>query len=358
MKYINKVVVSLLILALIANNVNAYAGIMPLESKRHWRAQIFIANQIKGIGLVDSYQEDEISISYVYDNSLAAIACMLMDNFGLAKEILNTLTREVEMTKEGVPFERYYYSDFYGRGMGRAYCGNSAWLLQALNIYQKLRPGRPYYHMQKKLADFLLTLQDPIDGGLRGSTSDYWKSTEHNVIAYVALKNFGQLNRLPKYVTRAEKIKDFLTGPIIWDGTRFNQGAFDIGRVIDVQALGVLLLGSEYSSALSWAEENLRATRPFNSETVTGFDFNIDLDTVWLEGTIQTALAFYHSGDHEKGAYYFSEVCKTIQDDGSVILATNRGTAAGYWILQPWRAIAPTSWFIFYYFKFNPLILF
>lgn len=344
---------------IILSSSNAFAGIMPLESKRHWRAQLFIANQIKGIGLVDSYQDDEGYVSYVYDNSLAAIASMLIGNFGFAIEILNTLTREVEQTEAGVPFEFYYASDFNGKGYGLAYCGNSAWLLQALNIHQKLKSNiKQYYFAQKKLADFLLTLQDPIDGGLRGSTDDYWKSTEHNIIAYVALKNFGRLNNLPEYVTKAENIRTFLASSVIWDGTRFNQGAFDPGRVVDVQALGVLLLGSEYSSALTWAEENLMVTRPFNAETVTGFDFNYDRDTVWIEGTIQMALAFHSIGNSEKASYYFSEACKTLQNDGSLLLATNRGTASGWWTLMPYRAIAPISWLILYYYKFSPLILY
>jgi len=357
-KHFNKIVAFLLTSALTLSSFNASAGIMPLVSKRHWGAQIFIANQIKGIGLVDSYQEDDKDVSYVYDNAVAAIACMLMNNYGLAVEILNTLTREVQNTEEGVPFEFYYYSDFTGNGGWVAYCGNSAWLLQTLNIYQKLKSTKQYYFAQKKLADFLLTLQDPGDGGLRGSPFDYWKSVEHNIIAYVALRNFGKLNNHSKYITQAEKIREFLTSPAVWNGERFNRGPYDINKVVDVQALGVLLLGSEYSSALTWAEDNLRATRPYNSETVTGFDFDSNLDTVWLEGTIQMSLAFYQIGDYEKANYYFSEVCKTVQSDGSILLATNRGTAAEYWILQPWRAIAPTSWFIFYYFKFNPLILF
>lgn len=353
-----RTIIYLLISVLISSTSNGYAGIMPLASKRHWQAQIFIANQIKGIGLVDSYQKDYSDVSYVYDNSLAAMASTFMSNFGLAIEIFNTLTREVEQTEGGVPFEFYDFSDFNGKGGGLAYCGNSAWLLQALNIYQKSRSTKQYYFSQKKLADFLLTLQDPIDGGLKGSSSDNWKSTEHNIIAYVALRNFGRLNNMPQYVTQAEKIKDFLTSSVIWNGTRFNRGAFDPARVLDVQALGVLLLGRDYSSALTWAENNLKLTGPFNSDTVTGFDFNYDLDTVWLEGTIQMALAFYVSGDYEKAAYYFSEACKTIQNDGSVLLATNSGTASDSWRLEPYPAIAPTSWLIFYYFKFNPLILY
>ena len=336
----------------------ARAEIIFVENKPQWRAQNFIANQIKGIGLVDSYQEDNSDKSYVYDNALAAIACIKLDNSGMAKEILDTLSSEVQKTLQNVPFESYNYSINTGEGSGLAYCGNSAWLLQALNIYQKTKTSKIYYAAQKSLADFLVSLQDPVDGGLRGSAYEYWKSTEHNIIAYVALRNFGRLNHLAAYITKANKIKVFLTRSGIWNGTFFNRGPQDTTKVTDVQALGVLLLGKTYAGALSWLESNLSATKQFNSSMISGFDYNADLDTVWLEGTLQAALAFYASGDAAKGDFYYNEACKAIQSDGSIVLATNRGTASDSWILESWRAIAPTCWMIFYSLKFNPLILY
>jgi len=352
-----KIIAFTLVYGLVAYNSFAYAEIIPVETKNDWRAQLFVANQIKGIGLVDSYQEDGINASYVYDNCLAAIASMLNRNFGLAEEILDTLCFEVKNTPEQVPFESYDYSDINGNGGGLAYCGNSAWLLQTLNIYQKLKSSKRYYTAQKRLADFLLTLQDPADGGLRGDTYEQWKSTEHNIIAYAALRNFGRLNGRGVYIAKAGKIKVFLKSPAIWNGQRFNRGAYDPTEVTDVQALGVLLLGKDYYGALGWAEKNLSLSRQLNSQDVTGFDFDGNRDTIWLEGTLQMALAFYKSGDKVKADYFFNEAKKAIQSDGSMVLATNEGTAGSFWTLEVWRAIAPTSWFIFYGFKFNPFIL-
>lgn len=338
-----------------------YADVELVENKPNWRAQVFIVNQIKGIGLVDSYQEDGEDRSYVYDNALAAIASMAMGNFGLAKEILDTLCDEVNNSLQEVPFESYNFSNGVGSGISNA--GNSAWLLQALNIYQRLTKSKVYYSTQKRLADFLVGLQDAKDGALRGSKSEYWKSTEHNMIAYVALNNFGRLNRQRNYIIPALTIKKFLLGPVVWRGDHFLKGLKENGspdeeKVTDVQALGVLLFGRPYANILSWAENNLRLSMPYNLEMVTGFDFNGDLDTVWLEGTLQAALAFYKSGNISQGDFYYSEAAKTIQDNGSVILATNTGTASDVWTLEPWRAIAPTSWLIFCYLKFNPLILY
>lgn len=353
-----KVISAFLALVLVSANSTAYAAINSVEDTPQWRAQIFIANQIKGIGLVDSYQEDIFAQSYVYDNALAAIASMALGNFGLAGEILDTLAFQVQNTEQGVPAESYFYSDLNATGYGLAFAGNSAWLLQALNIYQKnTRSGR-YFTIQKKLADFLLSLQDPVDGGLRGNTVDSWKSVEHNIISYVALRNFGHLNCRIRYAIKAEAIKKFLKSPAVWDGVRFNRGPNDATRVIDVQALGVMLLGKNYSSALSWAEQNLKLTRPFGATTVTGFDFNDNLDTVWLEGTLLTALAYYRINDKTRGDFYLNEAKKTQQSDGSILLATNTGNASDWWILQPWHSVAPTSWVILCVLKSSPLVLF
>ena len=216
--------------------------------------------------------------------------------------------------------------------------------------------------MQKKLADFLISLQDTSDGALRGSKSEYWKSAESNIAAYVALKNFGRLNNLKTYSEKADKIKSFLLNKM-WNGTYFYKGLTESGtvdteKVTDTQSLGVLLFGSGYSNALSWAESNLKVTDYYNSQAVTGFDFNGDLDTVWLEGTLQMALAYYKINNSSKGNSYYNEAVKTAQSDGALLLATNEGSAGEYWTLQAWRAIAPTSWLIMYYCKFSPLILY
>lgn len=260
------------------------------------KAQTFIINQIKGIGLVDSYQEDESNVSYVYDNTLAAMACMSMNNYGKAKQIFDALCKKVQKNDTyGIPYESYDFNTGNAKSYS-LYSGNAAWLLQALNIYQKKRSNKAYYTVQKKLADFLVKFQDS-DGGIKGGNSVSWKSVEHNIAAYVALRNFGRINKLRSYVTTADKIKTFLTSSSVWDGERFNRGKNDTVIVTDVQALGVLLLGSSYSSALSYAEKYLKLTDYYNSKSVTGFDFNSNLDTVWLEGNLQMALAFYNS-DH------------------------------------------------------------
>ncbi|MDD2751996.1 MAG: hypothetical protein PHN59_02585 [Candidatus Omnitrophica bacterium] len=343
----------------IFGKMTAFCEIVPVENKKEWKAQMFLADQIKGIGLMDSFQEDGVNCSYIYDDALAAMAHMAMGNNGLAQEILATIASEIKPTLWGLPSESYSFSDLSGTGQGKAYSGNVAWILQAFNVYQKTTGSREFYAYQKKLADCLLRVQDPRDGALWGSAYDAWKSVEHNLVAYVALRNFGKLNGMGTYMVQAEKIKYFLQGPAAWNGQRFNRGPYDYTEVLDVQALGVLILGNRYLNALNWAEVNLQTAKQQGGTFISGFDFNDDLDTIWFEGTLQMALAYSLKMQNPVIAnFFYNQALTAVQSDGSLLLATNPGTASDDWILQPWRAVAPTCWLIFYSRKFNPVIIY
>jgi hypothetical protein len=367
---------------------------------------------IRGIGLVDSYsvadpnyekQEDKASRSYVYDNALAAIASLQRGNHYLALEILHTLCAEVKKTT-GVLFESYDFSlAGGGNGEGPIFSGNLAWLLQALNIYQKFyqdlykvtadvyRLNNPvFYTMQLILADYLLTLQDddPTDGGIWVDAAKDRKSTEHNIIAYVALRNFGRLNGegYKTYITKAEMISNFITNRA-WNTSekRFNRGQTegtpdvpDKAKVVDAQALGVLLAASldrsrvitnyrsTYAPALDWAVTWFQTSVNFKKadntyKIIYGFDFNENKDTIWLEGTLQMTLAFYYSGRSDgaiNSTYYYNNAKETMQFDGSLPWATNKGDSGQGYDLEFWRAVASTAWLVFCDKKFNPLVLY
>lgn len=379
-------------------------------------ATIYAYIPIRGIGLVDSYladvnyptQETEHYVSYVYDNALAVIACILRGNYYLATEILYTLCNKVTLpVVEKIPYESYnvHKGSVIGYSLN---CGNCAWLLQALNIYQKTyqdlykasyldyqNKNKSFSAMQQRLADYLLTLQDKIgDKALQASKNEKQKSLENNIAAYVALRNCGMLNpnfvKSPDYKNAANEIIEFIRNPPMWVeddplNEHFNcgkkpDGTIDTTKVVDVQALGVLLAASldsfygsnnvgKYKDALTWAEKTLRNTKTLygTTEQITGFDFNYtenptppksNLDTVWLEGTLQMTLAFYKSGNISSAQFYFPEVAKTLKYYDSIPWATNEGDTGFNYNLQCWRAVAPTAWLVFCEKQFNPLILY
>lgn len=337
-----------------------------VENNPSYQAQLYLTKQIKGIGLVDSYIEDNQNLSYVYDNALTAMAFIATRDYGRAEQILNTLSL-IRRNAQGAYYESYNFLDINGSGQGNAFAGNTAWVLEALNLYQRYTGSFKYFALQRKLADYLISQQD-IDGGIRVLPGNPVKSTEQNIAAYVALRNFGTLYLMRYYTNKALKIRNFLANNIwIPSENRFRTSLPDpqpselLTWVTDVQALGVLALGKKYAAALTWADDptHLRTSKTTPSNIpITGFDFNSDLDTVWLEGTFHMGLAYKKTGNASKAQYYVNEGLKAQNADGSILLATNTGTASIYWMLTPWHAAAPTAWLIFNMYNFNPLDLF
>ena len=316
------------------------------------KAHRYLVGQIKGIGLIESYT-DNTGNSYTYDNALAVMAFVAMGDYDNAKTILNTYKNTISASASGGYGDVYDYAT--GSGSGAISVGPNSWLLNAVNLYYDKTGDSQFQTLGQQLANFLVGLQD-IDGGLFGSWSVFWKSTEHNQSAYAALYNYGTFNNSSTYVDKANLIKDFLVTEC-WNGERFLRGKNDPLVVTDVQAYGVLSLGTSYASAIYWAEYHTKCTHNLGKKTtVTGFDFNDDLDTVWLEGTLQQAMAFNKNFDDWRAGIYYDNVKKTQRPNGSFLIATNEGTTGTDWILQPIEAVAPTCWYIFYNTDTNPFM--
>jgi hypothetical protein len=225
--------------------------------------------------------------------------------------------------------------------------GHNAYLLQAMNLFSWRTGDRRYDNVARGIADFLLTLQDGADGGLFGRPGVTWKSTENNLAAYSALANLALVQNLPAYGARAAQIGDFVVRDC-WDGTRFLTGKNDPMIVTDVQALGTQILGEGFSNGSFWVEPYTRATQRYSGKKkVTGFDLNNDRDTVWTEGTLQQALAFWLAGDNSRFAFYRTESEKLLQSSGAFWAASNRGTTGFGEFFERWQAVAPTAWYLF-----------
>jgi hypothetical protein len=233
--------------------------------------------------------------------------------------------------------------------------GHNAYLLQALNLFSWRTSDHRYDGIARGIADFLLTLQDSADGGLFGRTGVAWKSTENNLVAYSALNNLALVQNLPAYVTRAAQIEDFLVRDC-WNGAWFLTGKSDPTIVTDVQALGTLVLGVGYSNGSFWVESYTKATQRYSGKKqVTGFDLNTDRDTVWTEGTLQQALAFWLASDNARFGFYRTEAEKLRQSSapsGRPATVAQPGLASSLkdgrrWRQRPgicWSAIRTTFW--------------
>lgn len=307
-------------------------------------ALAFIAGRIGGAGIVDSYVEDGFEYSYLYDNALSAMAFISSGDLATAEIILDGLAA-IGTEPEGGFLERYSSLDGSSTG-GIPPAGPNAYVLMAINLYYDATGDPKYDLLAADIADFILTHQD-TDGGLFGNASVTWKSVENNMAAYAAINNFGVLNNDQYYVDKAAEIKAFIINEC-WDGTRFFVAEGNSDIFTDVQALGTLILGADYSSGSTWVEGyTLNTDRYKGRKSVTGFDFNDDLDTVWTEGTFQETLAFISVGDVTRYAFYKAEGEKLYQSSGAFLLASSRGSTGFEWILEKWQAVAPTAWYVF-----------
>ena len=306
------------------------------------------------VGLLDSFVEDGVDNSYTYDDALAAMAFLSSGEVLTTEKILDAfLTIQSELA--GGFLHRYSVNGANAGGTLGA--GHNAYLLQAMNLFSWRTGIHKYDAVARRIADYLLSLQDNSDGGIFGRSGVTWKSTENNLAAYSAISNLALVQNLPDYGVKAGKIGDFIRRDC-WDGTRFLTGKNDTMIVTDAQALGTQILGPSWSNGSYWVENYTRNTERYTSrKQVTGFDLNTDRDTVWSEGTLQQSVAFWLVADNSRFSFYKTEIEKLIQPSGAIWAASNRGTTGFGDNFERWQAIAPTAWYVFLSYQDNVLRL-
>ncbi len=302
----------------------------------------FLQAQVGFFGLLDSFVEDQADFAYTYDNALAALAFISTGNLALAGSILDAYAT-IGPEPDGGFLHRYRASDG-GPANGLEVVGHNAYLLQAMALYSLERGDSTYEGLATNLADYLLAHQD-VDGGLFGRFSVTWKSTEHNLAAYSAIHNMAVVFGLPRYEDFAQAVRAFIEAEC-WDEVRFFTGENDPMIVTDVQALGTMILGPGFASGSYWVEDWTLTTRRYHGQQVTGFDLNIDRDTVWTEGTLQQAMAFLLAGDLARADGYMTEAEKLFRPSGAFLEASNVGTTGFGENFRRWQAVAPTAWYV------------
>ena len=165
----------------------------------------FLKSQIGSSGMIDSFVEDGIPYSYTYDNALAAMAFISSGEIASARGILDAYLKVGPDSSGGV-WHRYDSETGLPSG-GILRVGHNAYLLQAMNLYFNETGDARYNDFARDLGYYLISNQD-VDGGLRGSYRETWKSTENNCGAFSALYNLGILQDMPNFTNVATCIHD------------------------------------------------------------------------------------------------------------------------------------------------------
>ena len=318
----------------------------------------FLRSQMPPGGLIDSFIEDNQDWAYTYDNAMGAIAFLEAGDIASAQSILDTFAT-IGPEPSGGFLHRYRASDG-GPASGLLRAGHNGYLIQAMNLYYRQTGDARYNAIAVGIADYMLSLQDPTDGGIVGHATVTWKSTENNLGALSGIYNLGIVQNLPEYLDRADQIALFLT-TFCWDGTRFLTGKNDPTIATDTQALGAMVLGANYTNGAYWIQDHTLATytsgRGKNSINIEGFDMNIDRDTIWTEGTLQQSIAFLVAADPALASYYLGQTEVLAHSSGAFYQASNQGTTGFGEFFYHWQAAGPSIWYVLASLQVNPLRL-
>jgi hypothetical protein len=329
-------------------------------------------------GLVSTREGTE-GICFVYDQALAVFVYLLFDDVPRAQKTLDFF---VENYKQQLTVGRFIgFADMYlatgSRGAYHFAVGPNAWLLTAINYYTEKTKDKKYLELGRAIADWMMWMEG-IEGGLTGGMEEdfYWMSTEHNVDAFSALRDFTTLTGEKKYRHMARKIKEWLD-KCTWveEEKHFTNGRYDPNFATDVATWPIMSLGKEYGVSLDFVKKvaHCKHYYKFKDIEVEGVDFGStyeksplpDKDAVWFEGTGQMALACYQVGRDEEGDFYTGELERALTDSpihpGTMGLpyASNPGTPPyGGWQMQDEPlCVSSTAWYIYAKLKFNPFTI-
>ena len=275
---------------------------------------------------------------------------------------------------EGI-WKEDFYSDSYATG-------NNAWILLAfLKIYNDTDNSK-YLDAALRLADYLHTLRDDVNGGFKGGwdgfdnlqTKANYASTEHNIDLYSAFRQLGDLVRktekrsAEQYYADAEHAKRFVfkmynaTEGFFYTGT--NEDGVSINTSIRPLDANTWAIQSFYDDpdfdaekVMSYIENNLRDPESgfykFSEKTVSGY---------WTEGSYQKIISDKVLNHNEKYEQQLAQLNTAAKSNGSITAANIDGLKTGFylgdgseWIYDNRVSIGATTWKALAELGVNPL---
>ncbi|KAF5438154.1 CASH domain-dontaining protein, partial [Candidatus Methanophagaceae archaeon] len=259
--------------------------------------------------------------------------------------------------------------------------GNMAWTIIALLQYYEVTEDITYLEASKRLGNWIHDncYDNRGAGGYTGGYEDKnfdwelekitWKSTEHNIDAYVAFMELYNVTGNTTWLDRAIHANKFVKA--MWNETEghFWTGTKEDGEIInkdvlpaDVNTWGLMALGNpnKYGRDITWVEDNCLVDPCPRGCGFKGFDFNDDKDGVWFEGTAHTCIAYQIMNETDNSSEYISEIrrAQTYANNSNgkgIVAACHDNVTTGFgWGYPNALHIGATSWYIFAERKLNP----
>jgi hypothetical protein len=318
------------------------------------------------------------SRAYLYDMALTLISAVGMKDYKFADRVLQGIMNS-QYPNGAFPFSVNHLNpdptlqDPYFR------TGAIAWVAYSLGYYLQYRLNSPLKSACQaslvQVLNYIESLMDnpiglptggkgryEVSGGLEVFNPDYvlpWISTEHNIDSYFAFKQAGKVLGSQYYRDKSIQIKDIMLVQL-WDSTnnRFYQGINnaatndkDTADALDCNSWGAIMLFAAGETVK--AKQLLTRLDSYYKVTdevlgITGYKpyspswgYPGAVDTIWIEGTLGAALAFWRAKDYEKYSEVMANVDLTENEDGSYRYAALRDEV---YQISNYPSTCSTSW--------------
>ncbi|MFA5156533.1 MAG: PilZ domain-containing protein [Candidatus Omnitrophota bacterium] len=370
-----------------------------LDKMYHWLA----IHQNHRTGLVMSFEGDGelTNWAFVYDQSLAAQAYLILSDFERAKKVLAFFAKKAQRS-DGLFYNAYYSNDSTPAEF-TVHCGPNLWLGIAIIQYSEKTKDNTFMKLAEEIAQAIIRLQmEDQDGGLRGGPNVEWYSTEHNLDAYAFFNMLYKRTGKSQYRDSRDKILHWLNihtydkedVPVI-------RGKGDATIATDTYAWSIAAIGPQKleeigmnpDMIMDFAEKNCAVEvdyiRPEGKAVkIKGFDFAPQRHlgrggVVSAEWTSQMVISFKIMADfyYKKkmpakargyelkadnyltglGNMIISSPSPSGQGDSCLPYATQENVDTGHGWMTPkgktTGSVAGTAYTLFAYYNYNPLKL-
>lgn len=272
------------------------------------------------------------------------------------------------------PEEQMWLEDRFQVG---SLVGNMAWPMIALLSYIDESADEEHLATVLSMGEWIESCCRDVDGGYTGGfegweptpTQVTWKATEHNIDLYVAFSKLYAATGDLVWLDRAEHARLFVEG--MWAGDHFWTGTDSDGQLnesvlpADINTWAVLALGEDYTTSLTWVEDNCS----LSEGNFVGSDFDCDPnnsnpeepDCIWWEGTAHLALALQVAERTDDSQIYLDALRKAqiagLNADGwGIPAASCDGLSTGFdWEYFARVHVGATAWYLLAELGYNPL---
>ncbi|MFH1778464.1 MAG: hypothetical protein ABH847_00315 [Candidatus Omnitrophota bacterium] len=323
---------------------------------------------VKGLQLPNGLLESSDGSNFVslYENALSAVVFCAYGDFDRAEKIFDFFDQHIDELRQS-PGGFGQFRDRQGiplDGTPHRWLGDNAWLLIALNNYHHLTNTRKYEALSLSLETWLRSLQDEADGGLWGGYDKQGqkilKSTEGTIDVFNAVSGYDSFHK---------KILQYLKHEY-WDAEKKTFLAWKehptYKYALDLHSWGYCAFKKMPIQILEEAD-SYRTTKIalVNNKNITGFCFDLDLDSIWLEGTGEMVVAYRSAGLNFMAEYYLRELEKMFVPSSKdpqlygIPYATNPGTHYGRGQLwegvERYLSLASSAWYLLGKFGYDPM---